>query len=391
MSILNEISTSISEIFETASEGVIDVGSQGQQLNPLPKVDEIGLYHDKKENPAAETLWNGIIKESTARINTVLEERSYLDFYFPNSLIGRRRVVFFENPKITEQRTPRYARKVVMGRNEPVRMWIGADARKVKVSFTYTLPHVEMFFKMMGHLPAGFANAASSQTSQLAKTLQGIDSSPKDAGNQIDWRRFTAETVDKFFGTSFSVDTAGGTLKLENPSKKGPRMYTEGKGLRGVDGFEVEKTPKASFIEGLIGAWSTKPTALDNSDMVATFYTQFVIDTLRASVVGDTLDSGNMAVGPPIVRFRHGTVFNEAPFIVTDMSVDYSTEAGVEVRTLLPRQVKFTLSLEEFRQTHGAQHGEGKEAVQNAANIIDLNLDFDSANVNRSQYPKHTF
>ena len=49
----------------------------------------------------AQAEWNGLIKENTARLNTVLEERSYLDFYFPNDNIGVRRVCMFENPKMT--------------------------------------------------------------------------------------------------------------------------------------------------------------------------------------------------------------------------------------------------------------------------------------------------
>ena len=144
------------------------------------------------------------------------------------------------------------------------------------------------------------------------------------------------------------------------------------------------------FVKRLINAWATDGEALNNGDMVATYYTQFVIDTLRASVVGDTTDNGNAPVGPPIVRFRHGTLFNEAPFIVKSMNVDYGTESGMEVRTLMPRQVKFTLNLEEFRQTYGAQHGEGREIVQGAGNIIDLTFGEESLNVDRARYPRYT-
>ena len=386
MTILNGITPGIYEILETS--GNTDIGSAGQQYNPLPSdITEVGLYRDSGTTAAtqvaANLTWGGIIKESTARINTVLEERSYLDFYFPNENIGRRRVLFFENPKITEQRSPRYAKKNIVGRNEPARLWTGSDARKVKITFTYTLPHVEMFFKMMGSLPAGFANAE--QITSQADTLNGTE---PVLSTLNDWRTFTAMTVDTFFGTSFETNTAGGTLSIKNPSQKGPRMYTDS---REVDGFGVNTTPKANFMQGLINAWSTDAEPLSNSNAVATFYTQFVIDTLRASVIGDTINSGSTPVGPPIVRFRHGTLFNEAPFIITSMNVDYTTESGVEVRTLLPRQVKFTLSLEEFRQTHGAQHGDGKEAVQNASNLIDLRTGYGSLNVDRERFPKHSF
>ena len=444
MGLLTGITDGINEILDDALGGIPTFGAPGQQFNPLPPdtfevkdlypnwnqfpggvgfealpgtstigaqgnrssagigktinaggLDEVGLYRDEKGNPAAQLEWGGIIKENTARINTVLEERSYLDFYFPNSNIGRRRVVFFENPKITEQRQPKYAVKNIVGRNEPVRLFVGADARKVKLTFTYTLPHVEQFFKMMGNLPRGFSTDAITPGSQeeyeASIRLRGTDNTPKDS-NQISWRNFTAEKIDKFFGTSFKASTAGATVSILNDSKKGPRFYEQNRnGVRDVPGMEVVKQGEDTFIQRLVRAWSTEYEALNNSDMIATYYTQFVIDTLRASVVGDTLNNGNMPVGPPIVRFRHGTVFNEAPFVVKSMNVDYTANSGYEVRTLLPRQVKFSLDLEEFRQTHGSHHGDSKEVVQNAANIIELQFSDGSINPDRSNFPKHTY
>jgi hypothetical protein len=92
--------------------------------------------------------WDTIIKEADVRMNTVLEERSYIDVYFPNQNIGRRRIAFFENPKIREDRTARYASTNIVARNEPVRLYTGSDARKVKLEFVYTLPHSEYFLKL---------------------------------------------------------------------------------------------------------------------------------------------------------------------------------------------------------------------------------------------------
>tara|TARA_Y100000296_G_C5120512_1_gene230161 strand:- start:683 stop:1021 length:339 start_codon:yes stop_codon:yes gene_type:complete len=110
-------------------------------------------------------------------------------------------------------------------------------------------------------------------------------------------------------------------------------------------------------------------------------YTHFVIDTLRASVVGDEIDSTKV-YGPPIVRFRHGTVFNEAPFIVRNFSVNYSNTDGYEPRTLLPRKISITVDLEEFRQVFGAAHGDLNEPLPGAATIVDLD------NSDRKNYPK---
>ena len=355
--------------------------------NPLPKADEIAL--ENSTNPAKEELWDGIIKESTARVNTVLEERSYMDFYFQNTLIGRRRVVFFENPKITEQRAPKYASKQIVGRNEPVRLWTGADARKVRVNFTYTLPHVEHFFKLMGSLPAGFSDQAVTNTAPT--DMKGVGDTPEWA-NVNAYRKFTAETVAKLFGVNFNANaTEGASVGITNNSLNGPRLYKEDKStLTPVEGFEMNAGGTGEFIRMLVNCWSINPTALTNVDMVATFYTQFVIDTLRASVIGDTLKN-NTVVGPPIVRFRHGTVFNEAPFIVRSFNVEYDTKAGYEVRTLTPRQVNFSIELEEFRQTHGSHHTTTQEQVPSAGQVLELSLRSGRqyANAEKINYPTH--
>ena len=350
-------------------------------------LDEVGLYRDEKNNPNAQLEWGGIIKENTARVNTVLEERSYLDFYFPNALIGRRRVVFFENPKITEQRVPKYASKQVVGRNEPVRLFVGADARKVKLSFTYTLPHVQTFFAMMGSMPNGFA---SDLDKQPWWSLGGEGDTPKE-DNLNAWRAFTAHTISKFFGTDLKIKSSGPMTSMLNSSFTGPRFYLDNRNSRTpVPGINVESQGNGTFLQMLVNAWSLNPDA-NVPDAVATYYTQFVIDTLRASVVGDDVTGldGGAAVGPPIVRFRHGTVFNEAPFIITSMNIDYSTQAGYEVRTLLPRQVKFTLDMEEFRQTHGSHHGNIKGNVQNSSSIIELNFQDGSINNDRFAGKRH--
>tara|TARA_R110002110_G_scaffold409296_2_gene631492 strand:+ start:16684 stop:18105 length:1422 start_codon:yes stop_codon:yes gene_type:complete len=351
-------------------------------------IDEVGLYREERLGlHGAQEEWGGVIKENTARVNTVLEERSYLDFYFPNALIGRRRVVFFENPKITEQRVPKYASKQVVGRNEPVRLFVGADARKVKLSFTYTLPHVQTFFAMMGAMPNGFA---SDLDKQPWWSLGGEGDTPKE-DNLNAWRAFTAHTISKFFGTDFKVKSSGPTTSMLNSSFTGPRFYLDNRNSRTpVPGINVENQGEDTFIQRLVNAWSLNPDA-NVPDAVATYYTQFVIDTLRASVVGDDVTGldGGAAVGPPIVRFRHGTVFNEAPFIITSMNIDYSTQAGYEVRTLLPRQVKFTLDMEEFRQTHGSHHGNIKGNVQNSSSIIELNFQDGSINNDRFAGKRH--
>jgi len=336
-------------------------------------------------------------KEFTGRMNTVLEERSYLDFYFPNSLLGRRRVVFFENPDITETRQPRYAKKNIVARNEPVRMWVGSEPRRVKIKFNYTLPHIAQFWAMtvkkvlQGFGPAdGFNWDSFERTGAYGKLVDRGSTNPIRDTPALDpdgvdsaiesenlWQKSIQEQIGDFFGDKFKVTTSP-NITVENSSNTGgPRWYKadEEPFTEHVNRAEWIM-PACGFMETIVkSGWAYeairgKP---QSTYAMAAYYTMFAIDTVRASVVGDTLALG--PVGPPIVRFRHGTIFNESPFIVKNFTIDYNTNFGYEVKTLCPRKITFSLDLEEFRQTFGTQHGNIKGSVLGAGQIIDLVLD----------------
>ena len=312
----------------------------------------------------ARRMWDTDIREPTVRINSVLEERSYIDFYFPNTKIGRRRVAFFENAKIREDRSSRYASQNIVARNEPVRMFVGADPRRVKVDFTYTLPHIEYFFRLCNREAlAGFESLPTNITGN-----EGLEGQPKSTNRQAHLL-FVKKYLDKVFGTDFDAfGDAWPTFNNES-RKTGPRAY-EPTFQTPENGYM--NSPAATHEERVLRSMSKLYEDLASDGMMAVYYTQFVIDTLRASVVGDTLQQG--PAGPPIVRFRQGTVFNEAPFIVKNISIDYPTDKGFEYRTLMPRQVRFSLTLEEYRQTFGSHHGDINEQVPDASQIIDLTL-----------------
>lgn len=408
----------------------------------------------REKPPEVKDFWSDF-KVPSIRINAVLEERSYLDFYFPNQAAGapvirpkkgtsiftasgkakvnfgigslslpglgtdfsedrldyspegRRRVAFFENPSIREDRTARYATQAIVARNEPARLYVGSEARKLKLDFTFTLPHVEYFFEMA-----------------FLQGLQGFGSPALTNLSYEDYSKYTKAHLDKFFGSYFatapigdpvtaaaataSVDAARAALglfgarQLPPPREKlanerdfhatyvkntGPKTTSPGYGNKGPraydplwqnpqDGYEVFN-PETRLNEiRHTGALSRNMFHLSKESigMMATYYTQFVIDTIRASVVGDTTKLGPQ--GPPIVRFRNGTNFREESYIVKNYSITYPSDKGYEYRTLIPRQVKFSLSLEEFNQTHGSHHGGTTNQVPDGLDILSL-IDFD--------------
>ena len=439
MALLNGITTGISEIFETGFQGLgtaiglpgrggvltgltnmVDTGLDAalggiptfgappNNFSPLPKgIHEYHLYNtdaskvppnsgklrvspagigqsvglDEDTNP--DNKYNVVIKEADKRLNTVLEERSYLDFYFPGEGLQSgqvRRVAFFENPMIRESRSPRYAELPIVTRNEPVRLFVGANPRKVKLEFTYTLPHVEHFFHLMKSALYGLKGFYKTDLVEkpLVPTmvfeggdLEGIGSIVGLTEAETVYKDWATGKIGQFFGLGFKTDFSD-KVSLQNTDRgAGPRFY-EPTLLEPKDGIAEAKS--STYLERLLRSWSLDSEDMESMGMVATLYTQFVIDTIRASVIGDNLSLGQ--VGPPLVRFRHGTIFNEAPFIVKSFDINYLNDKGYEVRTLTPRQIKFSLSLEEFRQQHGAQHGGSQEQVPGASDILNLSTGF---------------
>ena len=89
----------------------------------------------------------------------------------------------------------------------------------------------------------------------------------------------------------------------------------------------------------------------ENDQNVKTKYT--IIDLIvywtniiRSSVVNY---SKNPIFGPPIIRLRHGIMYQDVPCICTNYSIDYNEAAGYDLDTLLPRQLRVQLKLEEIR------------------------------------------
>ena len=72
----------------------------------------------------------------------------------------------------------------------------------------------------------------------------------------------------------------------------------------------------------------------------------FWINLIRTSVTNNTQ---NPIYGPPIIRLFHGPLYMNVPCICTDYSIEVIENSGYDVQTLMPRQIKVNMTLEEFR------------------------------------------
>ena len=235
------------------------------------------------------------------RFNQVLEERGYLKFEF-NSVnnIGDKTsfiIPFYENPTISESRRANYASNDVMNRNEPWRLFVGARPREIKLSFSMTLPHILQF--------------------SMVKKMSEYG------------RQFNTDLVNNHlsFITSL-IDQASILGEFNTPSAIVP----------------PEGLTEFPYSEG-------QKRILDTADHNETDFLHYVyhmIDTIRSSVIAAVDKTGSQ--GPPTIQLKFGTLYNLDRFIATSYDLKFDGKSGYDNKTLLPRIIEVTLSLESYNQ-----------------------------------------
>ena len=232
-----------------------------------------------------------IFDTGPAKKNTVLEDRSRLTLFFHKGKEPlMRRVPFFENPIIQESQRANYVKYQPLGRAGSMYTYTGSESRSFKVNFNLTHPHIE---SMMGaEYYKAFGSAASLSKEEKKKAFFNMG--------------------ENLFSVADGEDT-------HNP-KIGTAHY---------DG-------RYSALTGQAGGRNTKGIDLIN----------YWVNLLRSLVLNDATNTLN---APPIARLTHGILYRNLPCICTDVNISHNEMAGYDNKTLLPRVIVISLSLEEIR------------------------------------------
>ena len=119
----------------------------------------IGLSGDRRD-----IIYDEYLDSASPRMNKALEERGFIEFRYGGNQFAvdsqdlfsfqkpletrirpisqSKKLPFFEDPTFKETGASNYAENKVLMRNEPVRLYVGTEARTINVEMTYTLPHV---------------------------------------------------------------------------------------------------------------------------------------------------------------------------------------------------------------------------------------------------------
>ena len=229
------------------------------------------------------------------RINQYMEENGYLRFIFGDDEFL---LPFFENPSITASRNANYSDVPIMNRNEPWRIWTGASPEKVDISFNITLPHIMQF------------------AIKYASEPYMKDFYPSD-GYEEQHRELTEK--------NWALQSADFTVPQF-------REYLESREYEVSSGFNEFPAERSN-----------------DDDYEMTKYVSHMIDLIRASVIGSA--EKTYVAGPPPVKLKFGTLYDEAPFVVKSYNLKFDgIKEGYHNETLLPRRIKVRMSLESLHQ-----------------------------------------
>jgi hypothetical protein len=87
-------------------------------------------------------------------------------------------------------------------------------------------------------------------------------------------------------------------------------------------------------------------TAAKSQRAVALDVVQFWINLIRASTINSSIDP---TLSPPIVRLRHGAMYQDVPCVCASYNISHDEKAGYDRDTILPRVIKVSMQLHEYR------------------------------------------
>ena len=280
-------------------------------------------------------------------VDRALPERAKLMFYFPVPTQGGDYYVielpFFENVSIKESKKAKYQKYSLISRSSNLYSYLGADSRTLSLSFNMTLPHIlddhpgvtlDQFVK--------YEKDPQNVDSEKEKFLKPYkpDSVPAGMAFQLG-TKYTKEQALDSAKQVLNSDWAASGMTVEEWYE-----FTQSYGITG------EKLSSFILNRDVVDEDPTIPVkVLDDNQQKQLKYR--IIDIIiywtnivRSSVVNN---SKNPLYGPPIIRLRHGILYQDIPCICTGYSIDYNESAGYDLDTLLPRQLKVTMKLDEIR------------------------------------------
>jgi hypothetical protein len=272
------------------------------------------------------------------KVDPGLHKAAKLVFKFPKpggSGSWSRECPFFENPIVKESRSANLVKYNPIGRAGTLVGYSGAKSRSFSLTFSLTLPHL-LF------LSQGFPE--NKTPSDLTKAQQK-DMFFVGGGEASVYANRNKEYGFESFATLF-LDGMG-----TEEAKKIADTFANNTAFPGIDGLPIVDA-------------ATKPDIMQRGKkyrdalMMVTYWTNLI----RSSVL---TYAPNPSLGPPIIYFTFGILYQEIPTVAEKYSITADETAGYDVVTLLPNKINFSLTLEEVRTNAGTAFEDGTKLDPN--------------------------
>jgi hypothetical protein len=264
-----------------------------------------------------------------------LEERSYIMFEFPEAgrdLPIRRILPFFENVDIEETRRSNYIRYQPVSRNSTLLAYAGAESRILNINFSMTLPNIIEYFDTI------FSNYVSKYRSK--SELRGLFLKGPNSFETFDPKaaKGSAQDFEDFFhdiGVKREDIESKSQTQQSNIRADGNNPQT---GLNPLSVFSPNPAIAAALVGNDIETNRTRQRVIDT--------VMYWVNLIRSSSLNN---AKNPTAGPPIIRLNHGILYQDIPTVCLDYKMNYNENAGFDLKTLFPRRIEISMSLQEVR------------------------------------------
>jgi hypothetical protein len=310
-----------------------------------------------------------------------LPERAKLSFYFPNTSEGEEYFVvnmpFFENFRVRERKKARLSRYNLISRSSNLYSYLGADSRRLDLDFNITLDHlltehpdlnIEKYnsaagainpeaekLKFLKPLDAGSLEGSLAGDLTLAfRDLENVKASARQVFVS-EWAKHGMTDAEADYLKvlyDISNDDVNAVRDAEITARKSAvnaanTFLSKSVELMGGEGAPVFEATKPQYPQSKLYKFEKRKADAASEARVKILDTIiYWVNIIRSSV---TNNSKNPIFGPPIVRFNFGLLYQDIPCICTNYTIGYNESAGFDLQTLLPRQLRITMNLEELR------------------------------------------
>lgn len=312
-------------------------------------------------------------------VDRQLDKRSKLAFFFPLKSEGKSHIKivlpFFENIRVTESKRARYAKYSPLARSSDLYTYLGANSRVLNLEFNITLPHIEdehreigiSFDKILQQVIVDNPMAEQQKfytqtTNQVSLDINKFNLAEKEealylasmgpgdieqAISQI--RRYLRGEELVYLNAFYEIGLDYAEYLKEISNIENSVTSAQKSGTITLEGGESEIAEKQhTTLQQSSGLKSKRRKAIN--------LISYWVNIIRASVVNN---SRNPVLGPPIIRFTNGILYQDLPCVCTEYSIRYDDIAGFDVATLLPRKIVVSMSLEEIRTGDFTEYNPG--------------------------------